>query len=78
MSGALMGRLDIVRKVLRHFVINLTMRYLHPNEEDERAVVETLIKNVPRLSQQVFGHSTSEVMRYSSNQIIDKFNEKPT
>jgi hypothetical protein len=27
----------------------VTMRYVHPNEEDERAVVETLIKKFPEI-----------------------------
>jgi excisionase family DNA binding protein len=44
---AVTGRLDIVRKVLGHSVINVTMRYVHPNEEDERAVVESLTTKRP-------------------------------
>ena len=44
---AMTGRLDIVMKILGHSSINVTMRYMHPNEQDERNVLESLDRKCP-------------------------------
>jgi integrase len=70
---AMTGRLDVVRKILGHSSINVTMRYMHPNEQDERNVLESLDRKCPDFVPQGERDASSEKLKeLEFTEIINK------
>ncbi len=70
---AMTGRLDVVRKILGHSSINVTMRYMHPNAQDERNVLESLDRKCPEFAPQGERDATSQKLKeLEFTEIINK------
>ncbi|MGB7292572.1 MAG: tyrosine-type recombinase/integrase [Thermodesulfobacteriota bacterium] len=70
---AMTGRLDVVRKILGHSSINVTMRYMHPNEQDERNVIDSLERRCPDFVPQGERDASSEKLKeLQFTEIINK------
>jgi hypothetical protein len=70
---AMTGRLDVVRNILGHSSINVTMRYMHPNDQDERDVLESLDRKCPDFVPQGEPDASSEKLKeLQFTEIINK------
>jgi hypothetical protein len=70
---AITGRLDVVRKILGHSSINVTRRYMHPNEREERNVLKSSDRKCPDFVPQGEPDASSEKLKeLQFTEIINK------